>query len=163
MGLHFSQCVVPYKEPDVVLYNQEPLIELNMGESKSNRKSLISRVNTCASPEDAVDRVHNCTVEHEHVHMEFNESESENLVSMLGTCLSADDVMDRGGWAHSYIVEKGLKSDPYVGCTFVHMYMRCGSVLDAYCAFIMILIGQFMNSRNFEEVLKLFLIRCRRK
>ena len=62
-------------------------VELNKNESKSNRKSLISKVDTCLNPEVSMDRVFDCVVEREHSVMKFIEIDSKNWVSMLGMCL----------------------------------------------------------------------------
>lgn len=56
------------------------------------------------------------------------------FVPLLKTC-SSMEIIEQGKWVHSHILERGLESDPYISCTLIDMYVKCGNLEEAQCAF----------------------------
>eukprot|EP00250_Pteridium_aquilinum_P022663 c25520_g1_i1 orf=2-2146(-) len=56
------------------------------------------------------------------------------FVPLLKAC-SSMEIIEQGKWVHSHIIETGLESDPYISCTLIDMYVKCGRLEEAQCAF----------------------------
>ncbi|CAN6464968.1 unnamed protein product [Victoria cruziana] len=58
------------------------------------------------------------------------EIDAVTIVSMLQACASVG-ALQRGRWIHQHGVRMKVPVNVYVGAALVHMYVRCGSMVDA--------------------------------
>ncbi len=55
-------------------------------------------------------------------------------MGVLNACASVI-ALEEGRCVHHPIVQSGLESEVFVGCSFIDMYAKCGSVEDAWKVF----------------------------
>jgi pentatricopeptide repeat protein len=62
---------------------------------------------------------------------------SENSVTFVGVLNACASViaLEEGRCVHHHIVRSGLESEVFVGCSFIDMYAKCGSVEDTWRVF----------------------------
>lgn len=69
------------------------------------------------------------------LHLRTNESNVEQtFIPLLRACSSFEALGD-GQWLHRQIIERGLETDPYICCTLIDMYVKCGNLEKAESAF----------------------------
>ncbi|XP_074301092.1 LOW QUALITY PROTEIN: pentatricopeptide repeat-containing protein At3g24000, mitochondrial-like [Silene latifolia] len=50
--------------------------------------------------------------------------------SVLSSCASSG-ALEQGKWIHGHVIKSGMKLVGFVGNTLLHMYAKCGSIMDA--------------------------------